>query len=119
MKLQSEEQEDIMDTDDTLETTSEGRHVFSNDLVCTKGTTQERKEKEEDRCQSCLKTFKNLLQHFRKSKKCKVSDLEIRKLEERSKIINKDRKKNWESLHAQQQPWKTPILYLCIDNNKQ
>ena len=44
----------------------------------------------DNRCPSCKKTFKNVLLHIKKSKKCKISDTELRKLEGISKRKRKE-----------------------------
>ena len=51
--------------------------------------TQER----DDICPSCRKTFKNLIMHIKRSKKCKISDSDLRNLEEKSKNIRKEKVK--------------------------
>ena len=78
-----EDQEEEIDIDDDQEelvtdhTTIEGR------------ITQEK----DDRCSTCRKTFKNLIMHIKRSQKCKVSDSDLRKLEERSRNIRKEKLK--------------------------
>ena len=45
----------------------------------------------DNRCPCCHKTFKNLLLHIKKSKKCKISKEEQRELDEKSKGIRKEK----------------------------
>ena len=40
------------------------------------------KQEDNERCPSCRKNFKHVLKHIKKSKKCKVKDADIRRLEE-------------------------------------
>ena len=46
--------------------------------------------KMDEKCPSCRKVFKNLLLHIKKSKKCKITDKELRRLEEVSVNIKKE-----------------------------
>ena len=55
------------------------------------------KQEDNERCPSCRKNFKHVLKHIKKSKKCKVKDADIRRLEERSKMIRKEKVKHWKS----------------------
>ena len=45
-----------------------------------------KKEELDNRCPKCFKTFKKLLLHIKKSQKCKVSDADLRKLDEKSRM---------------------------------
>ena len=49
------------------------------------------KETVDNKCPSCRNSYKNLLLHIKKSKRCQVSDQDIMKLESKSKTIKKER----------------------------
>ena len=76
-----EEQEIEENFEDAIDSTT-GREV------------KDQKYEIDDRCPSCRKTFKSLLMHIQRNKKCKASaDGYLRKLEERSKLIKKEQKR--------------------------
>ena len=55
---------------------------------------QKDKEKDDERCPSCRKTFKKLLMHITRSNKCSLPEASLRKLEERSKLIKREKVRN-------------------------
>ena len=58
-------------------------------------------EELDDTCPSCKKKFKKVLLHIKKSKVCKISDADIRKLDEKSKRKRNDNvKKNMEKYRS-------------------
>ena len=82
---------DVTEDIDEIYYSDEDREDDGTDLTLPRTIKQEK----EDRCPICRKTFKNLIMHIRRGKKCKVLDSDLRRLEERSKIIEKEIKRNW------------------------
>ena len=81
--------EEDMDTDDSVEVNEES--VSSNkDEVLNENSN---KEKIGDQCPVCKKVFKRVLKHMKQSKRCKVSDEDIRRIEERSRNIRREKHK--------------------------
>ena len=64
---------------------------FKEDRITKVENESSQKEKENDTCPSCGKKFARLLQHIKVNKKCKVSEQEMKKIDERSKIIRKEK----------------------------
>merc|ERR1712048_403131 len=77
---------------DDLDKDEEERHTnFIDDKVTGVEKKSTLIEKEIDECPSCGKKFKSIMKHLVQTKKCKISDQEMRKLEERSKIIRREK----------------------------
>ena len=55
------------------------------------------KQEDDDRCPVCLKTFKKVLTHIKRSKKCQVTDADLRKLEEKSRMKKNESSKKYYS----------------------
>ena len=93
ISMEEDDSVDRMETDDVIEEDEEEERLVHNKKVLH--THESFSKQKEEICQSCKKTFKNMIMHIKRNKKCKISDAELRKLEERSKQIKRERKKSW------------------------